>query len=141
LALRDAGDPLPAAGVCISPVTDLACTGETFWTKRDPMLAPDLLLRMIRDYAGHADVQQPLLSPLVADLRGLPPLLIHAGEAEILLSDATRLAERARAAGVNVTLSTWPAMWHVWHAFVPFLPEATQAIDEIGAFVQATCKE
>ncbi len=137
LALRAAGEPLAAAGVCISPATDLACTGETFWTKHDPMLEPDLALRMIRDYVGQIDVRQPLLSPLYADLCGLPPLLIHAGEAEILLSDATRLAERAHAAGVNVTLKIWPAMWHVWHMFVPFLPEAKLAVDEIGAFVQA----
>ena len=99
------------------------------------MLTPDLALMMIRHYVGQNDPRAPLISPLYADLRGLPPLLIHAGESEILLSDATRLAERARAAGVDVTLHVWPAMWHVWHAFVPFLPEARQAVDDIGTFV------
>jgi len=136
LALRDAGEPLPAAGVCISPATDLACMGETFRTKDDAMLSPDLALMMVRSYIGQNDPLAPLISPLYADLRSLPPILIHAGESEILLSDATRLAERACVAGVDVTLKVWPAMWHVWHMFAPFLPEARQAVDDIGTFVR-----
>jgi monoterpene epsilon-lactone hydrolase len=137
LALRDAQAPLPSAGVCISPATDLECTGETFHTHHDAMLSPDVALWMMRDYCRQSDPRLPLLSPIHADLRGLPPLLVHVGEDEILLSDATRLAERARAAGVKVTLRVWPAMWHVWHLFAPWLPEAQQAVDDIGAFVRA----
>jgi epsilon-lactone hydrolase len=98
LALRDAGDPLPAAAVSISPMTDLVGTGESFRTRHDPTLAVKFALTMARHYAGDHDLRLPLLSPHYGDLRGLPPLLIHVGEDEILLSDATRLTDKARAA-------------------------------------------
>jgi monoterpene epsilon-lactone hydrolase len=91
---------------------------------------------MARHYAGNRDLRSPLLSPHYGDLRGLPPLLVHVGGDEILLSDATRLADNARAAGVDVTLVIWPKMWHVWHLFAPFLPEARQAVGAIGAFIR-----
>ena len=136
LALRDASDPLPAAAVCISPMTDLAGTGESFRTKHDPTLVVKFALTMARHYAGGHDLHLPLLSPHYGNLRGLPPLLIHVGEDEILVSDATRLADNARAAGVDVSLVIWPKMWHVWHLFAPHLPEARQAIHAIGAFVR-----
>lgn len=135
VSLRDAGDPLPAATVCISPITDLAGTGETFRTNRDPALTTRFALAMVRHYAAGQDLRLPLLSPHYAELRGLPPLLIHVGEVEILLSDATRLAENARRDGVDVSLVVWPKMWHVWHFFVPSLPEACQAVNGIGAFI------
>lgn len=137
LALRDAGDPLPAAAVCISPLTDLACTGESVQTraKIDPWLTRASII-FARYYRGSYDPCLPLLSPLYADLGGLPPLLIHVGSDEILLNDSTRLAERAQAAGVEVTLEIWPRMWHVWHIFAPYLPEAKQAIAVIGTFVR-----
>ncbi len=137
LALPDAGDPLPAAAVCISPLTDLAATGESIQTcaEADPWLTPEVFA-MIRLYWGGHDCRLPLLSPLYADLRGLPPLLIHVGTDEILLNDSTRLAERASEAGVHVTLEIWPDMWHVWHLFAPYLPEARQAIDRLGRFMQ-----
>jgi acetyl esterase/lipase len=93
-------------------------------------------MAMVRHYAGSQDLRMPLLSPHYGDLHGLPPLLIHAGGEEILLSDATRLAEKARAAGVDVSLVVWPGMWHVWHLFAPSLPEARQAVDAIGAFIR-----
>ena len=95
LSLRDAGDPLPAAAVCISPMTDLEGTGESFRTRNDPALTVEFALSMARHYAGNHDPRLPLLSPHHADLRGLPPLLIHVGDDEILLSDATRLADKA----------------------------------------------
>jgi acetyl esterase/lipase len=136
LSLRDAGDPLPAAAVCISPATDLEGTGESFWTKKDPAVTPEFVLAMVRHYASGQDLRSPLLSPHYGDLRGLPPLLIHVGEDEMLLSDATRLADKARAAGVDVSLVVWPRMWHVWHLLTPSLPEARQAINAIGAFVR-----
>ena len=136
LALRDAGQPLPAAAVCISAVTDLACTGETFQTKKDPGLTTSFVSTMIKHYIGSQDPLQPLISPLYGNLAGLPPLLMQAGEDEILLSDSIRLAERAREAGVDVRLVIWPKMWHVWHTFVPILPEADKAVKEIGAFIQ-----
>lgn len=136
LVLRDAGDPLPAGLVCISGMTDLACTGESYWTKNDPMLSPYLAQNMAHDYAGQTPLDDPLLSPHYANLHGLPPLLIHVGGDEILLSDATRLAERSRAAGVETVLKVWPGMWHVWHIFTPFLPEAREAVQDIGQFIR-----
>jgi acetyl esterase/lipase len=117
-------------------MTDLEGTGASFHTRRDVALTPEFALNMARHYAGGRDVRDPFLSPCYCELRGLPPLLIHAGGDEILLSDAERLADQARAAGVDVTLAVWPGMWHVWHPLAPSLPEARQAIDDIGAFVR-----
>jgi acetyl esterase/lipase len=88
-------------------------------------------------YRGEADPHDPLLSPLYADLRGLPPLLVQAGEGELLRSDAERLAALATQAGVPTTLDIWPGMWHYWHHFVPFLPEARQAMQVIAQFLHA----
>jgi phosphinothricin tripeptide acetyl hydrolase len=92
---------------------------------------------MAQAYAGTGDPKAPLLSPLYADLRGLPPLLVQVGSDEVLLDDALGLGERARAAGVEVALEEWPAMIHVWHWFLPMLDEAQRAIDRIGAFVRS----
>jgi acetyl esterase/lipase len=140
MSLRDAADPLPAAAVCISPMTDLEGTGESLRTKKDPAQTAEFVLAMARHYAGGHDLRLPLLSPYHGDLRGLPPLLIQVGGDEILLSDATRLADDARAAGVEVSLVIWPRMWHVWHLFAPSLPEARQAVDAIGAFIRERLK-
>jgi epsilon-lactone hydrolase len=138
VALRDAGDPLPAGGVCISPWADLACTGESMKTcaARDPMVQRGPLLDMAAEYLGGQDPNAPLASPIQANLHGLPPLLIHVGTAETLLDDATRLADRARADGVAVDIEVWDDMIHVWHAFAPLLPEADEAIARIGAWVR-----
>jgi len=136
MVLRDAGDPLPAAAVCISPMTDLACTGETFHANRDALLTAEFAASMARYYRGERDPCLPLISPHYGDMRGLPPLLIQAGEYEILLSDAQRIADKARSAGVHVTLTVWPKMWHVWHVNTPWLPEAKQAVDTIGSFIR-----
>ena len=137
VALRDAGDALPAAGVCISPWVDLTLSGDTVKTlaDEDPMVTSALLETCTEAYVGEGDAKAPLASPLFADLTGLPPLLVHVGTAEILLDDARRLAERGKAAGVDVTLEEWESMIHVWHAFGAMLPEAGQAIDRIGEFL------
>lgn len=139
LALRDGGHPLPAAGVCLSPFTDLALTGESLQTKQE--VDPMLTLAGARDFAvwylGKTDPRTPWASPLYADFTGLPPLLIQVGTAEMLLDDATRVAERARAAGVEVTLEPWEDMIHVWQFFAPFLDEGRQAIARIGEY----CRE
>ena len=139
LALRDAGEPLPAAGIGISPWVDMEGTGESMTTRAavDPVVQKEGLLGMAKLYLGDADPKNPLAAPLHADLAGLPPLLLQVGDAETLLDDATRLAEKARAAGVDVTLKVWDEMPHVWHLFAPILPEGRQAIDEIGSFFQA----
>lgn len=138
VALRDAGDPLPAAAVCISPWTDMEGTGQSLDTNAatDPWFKKEGLHLAAEAYLGGADPRDPLASPLHADLSGLPPLLIQAGAAEMLLEDSTRVAERAKAAGVDVTLEVWDDMIHVWHAFAGMLPEGQQAIDRIGEFVR-----
>jgi len=136
LALRDAGDPVPAAGVGISPWVDMEGTGESMTTRAavDPIVQKEGLLGMAKLYLGDADPKNPLAAPLHANLAGLPPLLIHVGDAETLLNDATRITERARKAGVDVTLKIWDEMPHVWPMLAPILPEGQQAIEEIGAF-------
>jgi epsilon-lactone hydrolase len=138
VALRDAGQPLPAAGVCLSPWVDLEGVGESMATKAavDPMVQRDPLRKMAAMYLAGQDPRTPLAAPLYADLSGLPPLLIQVGTAETLLDDSTRLAERARKAGVAVSLETWEDMIHVWQAFASLLPEGQQAIERIGAFIQ-----
>jgi monoterpene epsilon-lactone hydrolase len=138
LSLRDAGDPLPAAAVLISPWADLLCTGDSMVTRAeaDPWLSPQGAKDGARFYLDGADGHLPLASPVYGDMHGLPPLLIHVGDDEILLDDSTRLAERARAAGVEVTLDVWDGMWHAWHAFAFLLPEGQEAIKQIGQFVR-----
>ncbi|HVM95273.1 MAG TPA: alpha/beta hydrolase [Candidatus Acidoferrales bacterium] len=141
VALRDAKQPLPAAGVCLSPWVDLECSGESMTTKAtaDPMVQRVPLLRMAEMYLGGKDPRTPLASPLYADLSGLPPLLIQVGTAETLLDDSLRLAERAKKAGVDVTLESCEDMIHVFQAFAAMLPEGQQAIDRIGEFVRQRC--
>ncbi len=138
LAIRDASLPLPAAGVCLSPWVDLEGTGESMKTKADvdPMVGSGNLADMASAYLGGRDPKTPLASPLYADLRGLPPLLIQVGTAEVLLDDSSRLAERARKAGVEVAYEPWEHMIHVWQIFVPMLDEAKQAVERIGAYIR-----
>jgi epsilon-lactone hydrolase len=138
VALRDAGDALPAAGVCISPWVDLEGLGASMTTKAsvDPIVQHQGLVWFANLYLGGANPRTPLAAPLYADLHGLPPLLIHVGDAETLLDDATRLAERAKAAGVEVTLEIWEEMIHVWHLFAAMLPEGQQAIEHIGTYIR-----
>ena len=100
------------------------------------MVQREELLEGAQAYLGGADPRTPLAAPLYADLKGLPPLLIHVGTAETLLDDSTRLAERAKAAGVDVTLEPWDDMIHVWQFMASMLPEGQQAIDRIGGFVR-----
>jgi acetyl esterase/lipase len=139
LALRDRGLPRPAGGVCISPWVDLTCSGATYVTKAavDPIVTREGVAAMAQAYVAAGDPKAPLVSPLYADLAGLPPLLIQVGGDEVLLDDAVGLAERARSAGVEATLEEWPDMIHVWHWFLPMLDEAERAIDGIGRFVRA----
>ena len=139
LALRDQGRPLPAAGVCISPWVDLTCSGASYTSRaaRDPIVTRDGVAMMAKAYVSAGDPKAPLVSPLFADLRGLPPLLVHVGSDEVLVDDALGLAERARRAGVDVRVEEWPAMIHVWHWFQPMLEEADRAIADIGEFVRS----
>lgn len=137
LALRDQGMPLPAAAVAYSPVTDLRCTGESYRTKARVCLSPEGMATAIaQHYAGNKDLGLPYLSPLYGDLHGLPALLIYVGEDETLLDDSTRFAEKAKAAGVDVTLRVGEGLFHCYPAMSPLFPEARQAMDEICAFIK-----
>ena len=142
VAIREAGLPLPAAGVCISPWTDLTCSASSYQSKasNDPMVNLAGITVMARDYLGTTEPRTPLASPLFADLRGLPPLLIHVGSEEVLADDASGLAERAQTAGVEVTFEVWPQMIHVWHWFLPWLDEAQAAVEQIGGFLRLRLK-
>ena len=139
LALRDARLPLPAGGVCISPWVDLTFSGASYRTRAavDPIVKRPGIDEMARAYLGATAAQTPLASPLFADLRGLPPLLIHVGSDEVLLDDAVQLADRAKTAGVDATLEVWDRMIHVWHWFLPMLDEAQSAVDGIGRFIRS----
>jgi acetyl esterase/lipase len=140
-ALRDVGEPLPAGAVCISPWTDLAATGASIQSKAgvERILDPDSLERYAKYYAGEQDLTNPLISPLYAELSGLPPLLIQVGADEILLDDARRYAARAQEAGVVVTLEVWDEMFHVFQ-LVSLLPEAKEAVQNIAEFVSRNFK-
>ena len=137
LVIRDTGQSPPVAAVCISPNTDIALTGRSVRTNawRDALLSPQFLRTMASLFAGGHDPCDPYLSPLYANLRGLPPILVQVGEDELLLDDAVRLHDRALAAGVNMTLEIWPHMWHDWHSCVPGLPEANEAIEHIARYL------
>ena len=140
--LRDQGIPLPAAGVCLSPWTDLALTGESMKLKiqEDPFVSPDGLMFDARLYLGKTDPKNPYASPLYADFRGLPPLCIQVGSAEILLDDATRLVKRAKEAGVEVQLDIWEGMIHVFQVFAVMAPEGREGINKIGEFIKKVFK-
>jgi epsilon-lactone hydrolase len=138
VAARDAGLPMPGAGLLISPWVDLACTGYSMTSRRheDPSLKRADLLAMAARYLEGRPASHPLASPLHAELRGLPPLLVQVGTAEILLSDALRLADAAAAQDVRVTLNVWPDMIHVWHFFGFALAEGRSALREAGTFLR-----
>lgn len=138
-ALRDAGEKLPAGAVLITPWLDLAGTGDSRKTKqaRDPWYNPESIeLQAARFYAGANAVTNPLISPLYADLAGLPPILIQAAGDDTLVDDATRLYEKGKESGVDMTLEQWDEMWHVWHHFALQVPEAQEAVAKLGRFVQ-----
>lgn len=138
VALRDRGDPLPAAGVCASPWVDMEGTGASMNSRAavDPLMERAAVQQMAALYLAGADPRSPLAAPLHADLAGLPALLIQVGECETLLDDAVRVAARARAAGVEVTLEEVEGMPYVWHFFASLLPEARDAIGRIDDFVR-----
>jgi acetyl esterase/lipase len=139
LSARDAGLALPRAAALFSPATDFLGEGasHTANAARDAMFAPEGLAQLLPVYLAGADPAQPLASPLYADLTGLPPLLLHVGERELLRDDSTRLAERARDAGVSVDLTVFPVVPHVWQFAHGFLPEARRSLDRAIAFLKA----
>jgi acetyl esterase/lipase len=139
LALRDAGDPLPAAACLLSPWLDLAGTGESMRTRAayDPWFRPEFLPPVRRYYCDESRVLDPLVSPVYARLDQLPPLYIQVGEDEILLSDSTRVAAAVAEAGGVAELEVWPDMWHVFQMFVREMPEARRAVAALGLRVRS----
>jgi monoterpene epsilon-lactone hydrolase len=136
---RDHGLPLPAATLVMSPYADLTLAGATIETRRDvdPLLSRELLEPRVADYTSGQDAALGLISPIFADLSGLPPLLIQAGTHEVLLDDALRLARQAATDDVEVALDITPGVPHVFQAYHAFLDEATAALDRAGQFLSA----
>jgi epsilon-lactone hydrolase len=134
VSARDHGLPLPAAAYVMSPYVDLTLAGGTMETKRaaDPLLSPEALRARVGDYTAGQDAALGLISPIFADLSGLPPLIIQAGSHEVLLDDAVRLARQAATADVEVTLDITPGVPHVFQAYHAMLDEAVAALDTAG---------
>src|SRR3984885_15092181 len=128
---RDRGLPLPAASLVMSPYVDLTLAGASMDSKRevDPLLSREALQARVGDYTARQDPALGLISPVFADLSGLPPLIIQAGSHEVLLDDAVRLARQAATADVEVTLDLTPKVPHVFQNFYPILDEAADALD------------
>ena len=139
LSLRHAGVPLPKAAVLLSPFLDVTGSGESMKTRagQDPWFDPDDIHVVARYYApDESQWTNPLVSPVFANVAGLPPMLIQVGDDEILLSDSTRLADHLREEGVDVELEVWPDMWHVFQLFVGKMPESKVAIAKIGEYMR-----
>ena len=137
LALRDEGAVLPGAAALFSPATDLTGSGASVQSnaRRDAMFIAEKLLPLGEAYLGTTDPRTGLASPLFADLAGLPPLLVHVGEREMLRDDSVRLAEQARRAGVTVDLDVWPVVPHVWQIAHGTVPEARRSLQAAAAFL------
>ena len=137
LALRDQGIPLPAAAVALSPWTDLTCAGESYHTNAQKCLSPTgTWTAFSQHYARDHDLSLPWISPLYGNLQGLPPILLYVGGDEILLDDSVQFAEKAKAAGVDVTLKVGQGLFHYFPVCAPLFPEATQAMAEICTFIR-----
>jgi monoterpene epsilon-lactone hydrolase len=138
VAARDAGEALPAAAVLMSPTVDLTSSGDSMTERaaQDPVSTPAMLRRFAAEYLARADPKTPLASPLFASLSGLPPLLIQVGTADVLLSDAERLAAAAAGTGVDVTLEIGEGLPHVYQLLLG-TPEAAEATERIGKFLRA----
>ncbi|MEE9453253.1 MAG: alpha/beta hydrolase [Paracoccaceae bacterium] len=138
VALRDAGKPLPAAAVCISPWVDLTLSGDSYITRKsiDPAVQESVVIEVADHYLGNTDPTNPVASPYFADLTGLPPLLIQVGAREILFSDAEMLRDKARAAQVDVSFEEWPGMIHVWHFYATDLSDGRKALDRVAQFLK-----
>ena len=137
--LRDAGQQLPGCAWLVSPWVDLEMTGESLKTKAeaDPLIQKPYLEELAAAYLGGTDPANPLVSPLRADLSGLPPLLVQVGSAETLLDDAIRISSRAGSTDVPVTLEIWPHMIHAWHLWAAELDEGRRALESAGRFIKA----
>ena len=142
LALRDAGDPQPAAACLLSPWLDLTGSGESMQAnaRSDPWFEPEFLPLLAKYYCEERERANPMVSPVFAHLQGLPPLYIQVCGDEILLSDSTRLVERARAAGVEADIEIYAGLWHVFQAFARQVPESRAAVARIGSYIERTLR-
>lgn len=138
LKIKELQLPQPKAAVLLSPWVDLDGENETYQTKaqQDLIIAVDDIRRYSKTYYTDTPPSHPLISPVYADLSGLPPLLIQVGTHEILLDDSKKLAEKAKQDGVEVTLEVWEKMLHVWHFFADYMPESRKAIRGIADFIE-----
>jgi acetyl esterase/lipase len=139
LLLRHAGVPMPAAAVLLSPFLDVTGSGESARTRadRDPWFDIADLQVVTRYYCpDESQWRDPLVSPVFANVAGLPPMLIQVGDDEILLSDSTRLAQKLEAEGIEVQLEIWPHMWHVFQMFIRKMPESRAAVVKIAEYVR-----
>ena len=138
IAIRDRGLPLPAAAALLSPWTDLSCASQSHRhnRERDTLIPSRRVRHAARCFANGMPLDDPRVSPLFAGLHSLPPLLIHVGDGEVLLHDATRLAEKAREQGVDVSLRIWRDAPHVFQLFAGLVPQGTWSLKEIGRFMQ-----
>jgi acetyl esterase/lipase len=140
LSLRHAGMPMPAAVVLLSPFLDITASGESAITRadQDPWFDAKDAHIVADNYCGAgADLKNPLISPVFANVAGLPPALIQVGDDEILLSDSTRFADKMKDAGLDVEIEIWPEMWHVFQLFIGKMPESRRAIKRIGEYMKA----
>ncbi len=143
LSLRHEAVPLPAAAVLLSPFLDVTASGESAVTRagQDPWFDAKEVVVVADNYCrGGEDLKHPLVSPVFANVAGLPPTFIQVGDDEILLSDSTRFAEKMKAAGLDVEIEIWPEMWHVFQLFVGKMPESRRAIRRIGAYLRKRMK-
>lgn len=138
MKLRDSGDPMPSAAACLSPSADLTVRDSAANAVEDTLLHPKARKFYRESYVGRSDPRNPLISPLLGDWHGMPPLLIHAGEEEVLKDDAIRIRDIASAAGVDVELEIYPKMWHVWQINLE-LPQAIDSLNKIAAFLKSHC--
>lgn len=141
MLIREYGCGMPTALVCLSPWTDLTCTGASFAKNadKDPLVHRESVLQDAHAYAGGLPLETPQLSPLYGEMAGLPPTLIQTGKDEILFSDAERLYKKMKRAGVDATFSAWEGMWHIWQLYE--IREAHEAMAEVGAFIHEKAED
>lgn len=141
LAIKEQHLKMPDAALAISPCTDFTASGETIRThqERDPIINGRAIPFLAKAYLANsnAELTHPLVSPLFGDLSGLPPMMLQTGEAEVLLDDSLRFAEKAKHAGIDVLVDIWPDMPHVFQGFAPFLQQANEAIERIARFIKS----
>ncbi len=138
LALREAGAPMPACLVMVAPWLDLTNSGASYAgnADNDPTISLEWHNEIGPWYYDQADPANPIISPMFANLQGMPPVLLQVGDREVMVDDSKVFAEHAESAGVTVDLQIWPGMWHIWHHAAPDVPEALEAFEKIGTFVQ-----